>query len=222
MSSAIETQKTKLSVNALSLTVANVTFTASTKKMTRAAGDWAADGIVAGSIFSTDGVGNKGPFLAATVTALDVTIDTTASLADKGFAIAITDLASASRIVKAGLWVKEMTTFSGFDGEAGDIDVTSLDSTSKEFLSGLRDNGNFKGDFNFLGADPGQVAMRALIASRALANFRLRMSDNSYFDFAAHVKSNPVSGGVDSKVDSSFSMRISGDVTFTAGWVTGA
>ena len=221
-SKAIETQKTKLCINAISETV-SVSFTASSHKISRAAGDWTAapNAIVAGMVVSTDAAGNLGPFLVASVTTSDIVIDTTASLA-QGFANAIVDGTAASHVIKAGLPVKEMTTFSGLDGTASTIDTTSMDSTSKEFLMGLRNNGGFKGDFNFVGDDPGQVAMLAAIGTRALTGFHLRMSNNSIFEFSAYVLGRSLSGGVDAKADTNFTLQISGDVTYDAAFVTGA
>jgi hypothetical protein len=111
--------------------------------------------------------------------------------------------------------VKELVSFQAFDGQANEIDTTSLDSTAKEFLMGLQDNGSFSGEFNWLPADTGQVAMRAAKASRAITHFRLTMSDTSKFEFDGYVLGAPISGGVDAKVDGSFAIRITGAVAFT-------
>jgi hypothetical protein len=48
------------------------------------------------------------------------------------------------------------------------------------------------------------------------------MSNNEIIQFDAHVKGRSLSGGVDSKAATSFSLRITGDVTTVAKWVTGA
>lgn len=112
------------------------------------------------------------------------------------------------------LEVKEITNFSGFDGQAAEIDVTHLQSTAKEFLMGLQDFGQFNIDVNYLAADPGQQELRAIKATRSKRLFRCTFSDSSTATFEAYVLSNPVSGGVDAKVDGSFALRITGDVTF--------
>lgn len=108
--------------------------------------------------------------------------------------------------------VKEVTNFSGFDGQAAEIDVTHLQSTAKEFIMGLQDNGSFQMDLNFIADDTGQDAMRAARASREKQDFRLTMSDGTIFTFQGYVLSAPISGGVDAKVDTSFTIRITGDV----------
>lgn len=112
--------------------------------------------------------------------------------------------------------VSEVTNFSGFDGQAAEIDTTHLQSTAKEYLMGLQDFGNFQIDVNYLPGDSGQDLMRAAKASRAVKNFRITFSDNSTATFQGYVSSAPISGGVDSKVDGSFNIRITGDVTFSS------
>jgi hypothetical protein len=57
--------------------------------------------------------------------------------------------------------------------------------------------------------------MRAAKASRDVQDFKVIFSDSSYATFQGFVKSAPISGGVDAKVDGSFNIRITGDVTFS-------
>lgn len=111
--------------------------------------------------------------------------------------------------------VKEIVSFTGLDGQASEIDVTHMQSAAKEFRMGLQDFGTFQLETNYLPEDPGQVAMRAAKASRLLKNFTATLSDGSTIEFSGFVLAAPVSGGVDSKIDGSFTIRISGDVTFT-------
>jgi hypothetical protein len=109
--------------------------------------------------------------------------------------------------------VGSVVSFSGLDGEAAEIDVTHLQSTAKEYLMGLQDFGNWSLEVNYLPADAGQDLLRAAKASRAIQDFQATLSDGTLITFQGFVKSNPVSGGVDAKVDGSFSIRISGNVT---------
>jgi hypothetical protein len=111
--------------------------------------------------------------------------------------------------------VKEVTSFTGFDGQAAEIDVTHLQSTAKEFLMGLQDFGTFSIECNYLPADSGQDKMRAAKTSREIQDFRVEFSDASTATFQGYVTSAPVSGGVDAKVDGSFAIRITGTVTFS-------
>lgn len=109
--------------------------------------------------------------------------------------------------------VKEVVSFSGLDGQASEIDVTHMQSTAKEFLMGLQDFGNFQLDCNFIADDAGQDAMRAAKASGDIKDFQATLSDNTVVTFQGFVMSASMSGGVDSKIDTSFNIRISGNVT---------
>ena len=111
--------------------------------------------------------------------------------------------------------ISEIVSFQFFDGQAAEIDVTHLGSTAKEFLMGLQDFGNASIEVNFLPDDPGQVEARAAKASRVIKDFIATFSDGTTATFSGFVLSAPISGGVDSKVDSSFAIRISGNVTIT-------
>lgn len=112
--------------------------------------------------------------------------------------------------------VGEVVNFSGFDGQAAEIDITHLQSTAKEFLMGLQDFGSFSLDVNYLSADAGQVKMRAAKASREIQDFRVTFSNGQTARFQGYVLAAPISGGVDAKVDGSFAIRITGNVTFSA------
>ena len=109
--------------------------------------------------------------------------------------------------------VSEITSFSFFDGAAAEIDVTHLQSTAKEWLMGLQDFGTGTLECNHLPDDTGQDLMRAAKASRDIQDFRMTLSDGTIFSFRGYVLSAPVSGAVDAKVDGSFQIRISGNVT---------
>lgn len=112
--------------------------------------------------------------------------------------------------------VSEVVSFSGFDGAAAEIDVTHLQSTAKEFLMGLQDFGSFTIEVNYLPADTGQDLLRTAKSNRDLHYFKVTFSDASFATFTGYVLSASVSGGVDAKVDGSFQIRISGDVTFSS------
>lgn len=110
--------------------------------------------------------------------------------------------------------VKEISNFNGFDGQAAEIPTTHLQSAAKEFLMGLQDFGGFKIDVNHLPADAGQVILRTAKSDRVKRTFKATFSDSTTAVFDAYVLSNPLSGGVDAKVDGSFALRITGSVTF--------
>jgi hypothetical protein len=112
--------------------------------------------------------------------------------------------------------IENITSFSGFDGEAAEIDVTVLDSVSKEFLAGLTDPGTFSFEFfpNFLTATAGQELLRAAALSGAVTDFELELSDGVKIDFQATVRNAlSSSGGVDAALTGSASLRITGPIT---------
>lgn len=111
--------------------------------------------------------------------------------------------------------VKELVSFNAFDGEAATIDVTNMDSTAREYLMGLPDFGGFTGQFNYLPKDPGHQAMRTAKQARAKRPFEFELSDGSLYTFEAFVTAAPLSGGVDAKVDGSFSLLVTGEPEFT-------
>lgn len=112
--------------------------------------------------------------------------------------------------------VKGITSFQGFDGEASDIDITDLQSTAKEYLIGLKDNGNLSIECNYLTGDTGQGKMREAVEDSAIRDFKCTFSDLTTILFQGFVKSAPISGGVDDKLSGSYNIRISGALSGTA------
>lgn len=112
--------------------------------------------------------------------------------------------------------IENVTSFSGFDGEAAEIDITNLSSTAKEYLAGLTDPGTFSFEFhpNFLTATAGQELLRAAALSGAVTAFELALSDGVTIDFQATVRNAlSSSGGVDAALTGSAALRITGPLT---------
>lgn len=101
----------------------------------------------------------------------------------------------------------------------GETDVTDFDSTAREFLGTLADNGEmpFSGWFNY--ANAGQLALYtdANDPAAPTRNFRVDFTrQNVRFTFAGFVKSFvPNAGGVDDAYTFDGSIRVSGAVTDT-------
>lgn len=131
----------------------------------------------------------------------------------QGFTLGIS--ASASESPLGYTAVGEIVSFTGFNGQASEIDTTHLQSTAKEFLMGLQDFGTFDIETSYLPADAGQDKMRTAKGNRDIHYFKATFSDGSFATFAGYVLSGSISGGVDAKLDGAFSIRISGDVTFS-------
>lgn len=106
-------------------------------------------------------------------------------------------------------------SYSGFDGQASEIDTTCLQSTAKENVQGLQDFGNMQLDLNINDDDAGQVAMRAAKTAGDLRNFRITLPNGKIRNFQAYVKSFTETGGVDQAVTGSSTLRISGPVAYS-------
>lgn len=115
----------------------------------------------------------------------------------------------------APVWtkIKNVKSFSGFDGSATELDATDLDSDAKEKLLGLVDEGSFSIDINLDMSDIGQLAMKASQKAGTKKQYKLLLPDTSGSTFYAFVKSFPISGGVDAILATTVAMTITGAVT---------
>lgn len=113
--------------------------------------------------------------------------------------------------------ISEVGTFSGFDGQASELDTTDLSSGAKEFKLGLVDNGGFTFGMNTLLSDPGQAAVRASREASTSRQYKLTLpaGSPSIANFTAFAKQVPVTGGVDAVLKSNVALRISGVVTWS-------
>ncbi len=110
--------------------------------------------------------------------------------------------------------INEIKSFSGFDGQASEIDVTNLRSTAKEFRLGLTDSGGFTFEMNQVNADPGQAALRATKNAGTIKTYVLELPNGETATFDAFAKGFPTAGGVDGVVTSAIALRISGPVVW--------
>lgn len=111
--------------------------------------------------------------------------------------------------------ISEIKTFSGPGGSASVIDVSSLDSLSREKRMGLADEGQLQFTINYVPTDAQHAALRAARASRKQTNFRLIFTDTgaTQWDFAAFVTGFSVSGSVDAAVEAQVTLEITGAIT---------
>lgn len=107
-------------------------------------------------------------------------------------------------------------------GTSTEIDVSDLQSLSKEYLLGLNDPGSANATVFYDPADPGQIQLETLRETSAINGFRVGVrnplsggSPTGYtvFSFSAFVQSFPFSVGVDAAVSGTVTMRISGPIT---------
>jgi len=106
-------------------------------------------------------------------------------------------------------------SFSGFDGEASDIDITTLASTSKEFRQGLQDFGNFSIDVNRDPNDPGQIELDAAKAAQDTRECVLTLASGDIATFQAYVKSFNANGAVDDIIQGTCNMKVTGSVVWS-------
>jgi hypothetical protein len=185
-----------------SITTANPTGFAST-----------AHGLNAGDVGVIAGFSgaNAGAINGQTASVIFPTTNTFAVGANtQGLTITGTGTFTPSTYTKIG----NLKTFSGLDGQASDIDITNLDSTAKEFIPGLIDNGGFSFEMDWDGVDAGQVAALAAQTASATKNWKFTLPNGKVASFAGYVKQTPISGGVDQSVKRSMTLKISGPVTW--------
>ena len=108
-----------------------------------------------------------------------------------------------------------VVSFSGFDGESADIDITTLASTAKEFRQGLQEFGNFSIEMMRDPSDAGQVELLAAKAAQATREVILTLASGDIATFNAYVKSVTSSGGVDAVITGSANSKISGAVVWS-------
>lgn len=111
-----------------------------------------------------------------------------------------------------------IVSFSGFDGEASDIDITTLDSTAKEFRQGLQDFGNFSLELIRDADDVGQDELLTQKAAQTSSVCVLSFPDVATLNvatFTAYVKSVSTNGGVDEVIRGTANLKITGAVVWS-------
>jgi len=119
--------------------------------------------------------------------------------------------------------IGEVTDFTGPGGAAAVIDITSLDSTAKDKLMGLRDEGQLSMSINFNATDAGQVALKDDRAARTKGKYIIKLTDvatgssafPSYAYFNGYCLQYSISGAVDNKVSGNAVIEIDGPVIWT-------
>jgi len=124
---------------------------------------------------------------------------------------------SATTGISTSVLIGEVTDFTGPGGAAAVIDITHLQSTAKEKLMGLRDEGQVTLNVSFNATDAGQVALRTDRANRAKKKGAIKFSDatTSFASFDAYCLNFSISGAVDQKVNAAITLEIDGPVAWT-------
>jgi len=113
--------------------------------------------------------------------------------------------------------VGEVIDFSGPGGQANVIDVTHLNSTAKEKLMGIRDEGQLTLTLNHAPADPGHLLLQADRAARTKKACVIKFSDPASYlaMFDGYCLGYSISGGVDDKVTANVVIEIADAVTYS-------
>jgi len=69
--------------------------------------------------------------------------------------------------------IKEIKSIKPAGAAASTIDVTDLDSTAKEYRTGLQDNGSLACDIHVLESDPGQAAALAAFEASSILSYKM-------------------------------------------------
>lgn len=113
--------------------------------------------------------------------------------------------------------VSDVTSIGGVNISAGKIDITTLQSTAKESMIGLRDSGDVTLDMIFNSTDAGQIALRTDMASRAKRRLAIKLVDatTTLYHAEGYCTNWALSGSVDNALKLSATVGLTGPVTFT-------
>ncbi len=110
--------------------------------------------------------------------------------------------------------IPEVGAISGPDASKGEIDVTDLSSTAKEFKGGLADFGRMTLEMNYIPGNAVHVAMRNdfINAASPTRNWQLLFVNGKQWNFTGYVASFPGNTQADSVQKASVVIRLSGAV----------
>lgn len=136
------------------------------------------------------------------------------ALATQGITVAVGDGATPTEVFTA---IAEVTGFSGPTTEANEIEVTTLSSSAKEFISGLADNGEVTLEVNAVPSDTQHNQIRNDILAGTVRNYQIDFNDgtttNTTYTFAAFVKAFPFTAAADDKLSGTITLRVTGAIT---------
>ena len=116
--------------------------------------------------------------------------------------------------------------FSGPTGARGEIDVTTLCSTAKEYQLDLPDYGTLTINGLALPGAPSHMLLDELFRSGETANFRITLKDDGYGNgevvksFKARISGEPMTASQGDVLKISFTLRLTGDVATVLPTVT--
>src|SRR4029450_11001885 len=111
--------------------------------------------------------------------------------------------------------IEDATSFTGPSFTRNEIDVTTLISTAKEYVLGLKDPGSFSIDVNYnIWDDPGQEAAWGQLNANVPIHVEVRVpgTPERGFDFDALVLNFEATSNVDDRMTGTITLRVTGDV----------
>lgn len=113
--------------------------------------------------------------------------------------------------------IAEVMNISGPGGSGQVIDVTDLDSSAREKVMGLPDEGQVTFDINFIADDTQHLALHTARANQTLKPFKLTFTDDSATEwtFNGYVINFTVNNAVDEVTKASITLEVTGAITST-------
>lgn len=110
--------------------------------------------------------------------------------------------------------IPEISTLGGPDGSSPTIDVTDLDSTGREYLVGLKDEGSFALGINYIMTNAVHMTLRAAWANRTKLRFRITWPDTgtTVWEFSGYITGFAGDAGVDQAVTAQVTIKITGSI----------
>lgn len=111
--------------------------------------------------------------------------------------------------------IAEVSSIDGPTGQAPEIDVTDLSSTAREFVFGLKDEGEITLDLNYIPTNTQHDQLRTDKNAGTLRNYRITFTNSpaNTWTFGAYVKGLSISNAVDNVTKASVTLRLSGAIT---------
>lgn len=114
--------------------------------------------------------------------------------------------------------IGQVVAFNGPSGSAAKIDITDLASTGKEYLMGIRDEGDISLDVLYDPSDTAQTAMFTDRGTRAQRGWIIKLStNNERLGGLGYCTGFSVTGSVDDAVKATLGIAITGAIKQTTG-----
>jgi hypothetical protein len=135
------------------------------------------------------------------------------NITSQGTTVAIFDVSTSPEYTD----IPQVTSMSGPDGSASEIDVTNLSSTAKEFILGLKDEGSIQLSMIWDERLTNHALLRTKFGSGVSTSFRITDagSPQKIYTFPAFVSTLSMSTGVDEVQRADVNLRISSAIVIT-------